>query len=214
MFVSFLFRILDSNLSRINVTYFQISADPSLVLTCVDAGVLLHAPLADETLLAVLALELLGDVMQRPVHLQAVFVGERLAAHLAGVRPHAGVIQHVDPQRVQLRQRLPADVAHKLPLGVRRHGPVLQVGVHVPLGALRRRRFADGRPLAALLLVSGQVGAQGGGVLELLATQLQQQTREQRPSGRLHHGENQTHRAGGYLRCTCSREPSRALTCA
>lgn len=68
-----------------------------------DAGVLLHAPLAHETLLTVFTLELLGDVMQRPVHLQAVFVGERLAAHLAGVRPHSRVIQHVDPQGVELR---------------------------------------------------------------------------------------------------------------
>lgn len=64
---------------------------------------LLHAPLAHKGLLTVFTLELFGDVVQRPVHLQAVLVGERLAADLAGVRPHARVIQHVDPQRVQLR---------------------------------------------------------------------------------------------------------------
>lgn len=81
---------------------------------------LLHAPLAHKRLLAVFTLELFGDVVQRSVHLQAVFVGERLAADLAGVRPHARVIQHVDAQRVQLRQRLPADVAHKFSSGVRR----------------------------------------------------------------------------------------------
>lgn len=63
---------------------------------------LLHAPLAHKRLVTVLALELLGDVVQRSVHLQAVLVGEGLAADLAGVRPHAGVIQHVDAQRVQL----------------------------------------------------------------------------------------------------------------
>lgn len=68
-----------------------------------DAGVLLHAALAHKTLLAIFTLELLGDVVQRAVHLQAVFVGESLAADLAGVRPHPRVIQHVDPQRVELR---------------------------------------------------------------------------------------------------------------
>lgn len=63
---------------------------------------LLHAPLAHERLLAEAALELLGDVVQRSVHLQAVFVGEGFVAHFAGVRPHARVVQHVDPQRVHL----------------------------------------------------------------------------------------------------------------
>lgn len=72
-------------------------------LTCVDAGVLLHAPLAHKRLLTVFTLELFGDVVQRPVHLQTVFVGERLATDLAGVRPHSCVIQHVYPQGVQLR---------------------------------------------------------------------------------------------------------------
>lgn len=57
-----------------------------------------HAPLAHEELLTVLALELLVEAVQRPVHIQVVFVGERLAAHLARVRPHPGVVQHVDPQ--------------------------------------------------------------------------------------------------------------------
>ena len=85
-----------------------------------QAGVLLHAALAHKGLLTVFTLELLGDVVQRTVHLQAVLVGERLAADLAGVRPHACVIQHVDPQGVELRQRLPADVAHKFSFGVRR----------------------------------------------------------------------------------------------
>lgn len=73
------------------------------VLTCMEAGVLLHAALAHKRLLTELTLELLGDVVQRSVHLQAVFVCKRLAADLAGVRPHAGVIQHVDTQRVELR---------------------------------------------------------------------------------------------------------------
>lgn len=72
-------------------------------LTCVKAGVLLHAPLAHKRLLTVFTLELFGDVVQRSVHFQAVFVGERLAADLAGVRPHARVIQHVDSQGVELR---------------------------------------------------------------------------------------------------------------
>lgn len=87
-------------------------------LTCVKAGVLLHAPLAHKRLLTVFTLELFGDVVQRSVHLQAVLVGECLAADFAGVRPHARVIQHVDPQGVELRQRLPADVAHKFSFGV------------------------------------------------------------------------------------------------
>ncbi len=67
-----------------------------------SARVLLHVPLADERLLTVFTLELFGDVMQRSVHLQAVFVGERLAADFAGMRPHARVGQHVDPQGVDL----------------------------------------------------------------------------------------------------------------
>lgn len=66
------------------------------------AGMLLHAPLAHERLLTEFALELFGDVVQRSVHLQTVFVSERLAADLTRVRPHTCVIQHVDPQRVQL----------------------------------------------------------------------------------------------------------------
>lgn len=64
---------------------------------------LLHAPFAHKRLLAEFTLELFGDVVQRSVHLQAMFVGERLPADLAGMRPHAGVIQHVDPQGVELR---------------------------------------------------------------------------------------------------------------
>ncbi len=72
-------------------------------LTCVKARMLLHAPLAHKRLLTVFTLELLGDVVQRSVHLQAVLVGESLAADLAGVRSHARVIQHVDPQGVKLR---------------------------------------------------------------------------------------------------------------
>lgn len=141
------------------------------------AGVLLHAALADKALLAVLALELLGGVVQRPVHLQAVLVGEGLVAHLARVRPHARVVQHVDPQRVQLGQRLAADVAHKLPLGVRRQRPLVQVVV-------ARRRLAERRPLAALLLVSRQVGPQRGRVLELFAAQLPQRKHGGSRSGR------------------------------
>lgn len=81
---------------------------------------LLHAPLAHKRLFAEFALELFCDVVQRSVHLQTVFVGERLAAHLAGVRPHARVIQHVDAQGVELWQGLPADVAHEFSFGVRR----------------------------------------------------------------------------------------------
>lgn len=137
-----------------------------------QAGVLLHAPLAHKCLLAVFALELLGDVVQHAVHLQAVLVGERLAAHLAGVGPHARVRQHVDPQRVQLRQRLPADVAHKLPPDVRRR-LVVQLAFRPLRGALLGRRFGDRRSLAPLLLVSGQVSLERGGVLELLAAELQ-----------------------------------------
>lgn len=67
-----------------------------------NAGVLLHAPLAHKRLLTVFTLELLGDVVQRSVHLQTVLVGERLAADLAGVGPHARVIEHVYAQGVQL----------------------------------------------------------------------------------------------------------------
>lgn len=67
-----------------------------------NAGVLLHAPLAHKRLLTVFTLELFGDVVQHSVHLQTVFVGERLAADLTGVRPHARVIEHVYPQGVQL----------------------------------------------------------------------------------------------------------------
>lgn len=89
-------------------------------LTCVETGVLLHAPLANKQLLAVFTLELLGESVQRPVNAQAVLVGERLATHFAGVRSHPRVIQHVDPERVQLRQGLAADVAHEFSLGVRR----------------------------------------------------------------------------------------------
>ena len=125
-----------------------------------DAGVLLHAPLAHKHLLTVRTLELFGDIVQRSMHLQAVFVGERLAADFAGVRPHACVIQHVDPQRVELRQRLPADVAHKLSFGVWRQVLLVQVAFHLALGALFYWGFGDGRSLAALLLVSGQVGAE------------------------------------------------------
>lgn len=140
--------------------------------TCVEAGVLLHAPLAYKQLLAVFTLELLGEPVQRPVDAQAVLVGERLAAHLAGVRPHPRVVQHVDPEGVQLRQGLAADVADELSLGVRRQGLVLQLALSLPLGSLFRRGFAQRRPVAALLLVPGQVRAERGGVLELLMTQL------------------------------------------
>lgn len=91
---------------------------------------------------------------------QAVLVGEGLAAHFAGVRPHPGVVQHVDPEGVQLRQGLSADVANKFPLGVRRLGLVLQLAVSLGLGNLCRRGLAEHRPVAALLLVSCQVRAE------------------------------------------------------
>lgn len=170
------------------------------------AGVLLHAALADEALLAVLALELLGGVVQSPVHLQAVLVGEGLVAHLARVRPHARVVQHVDPKRVQLGHRLAADVAHELPLGVRRQRPLVQIVVG-------GRRLAERRPLAALLLVSRQVGAQRGRVLELFAAQLR--TREHGgETVRTQEGANEGVKRKRNLRCTCSREPSRVSACA
>ena len=79
----------------------------------------LHAPLAHKGFLAVLTLELLSDVVQSSVHLQAVFVGEILAADFAGVRPHTRVIQHVDAQGVELWQSLPTDVAHEFSFSVR-----------------------------------------------------------------------------------------------
>lgn len=140
-----------------------------------QAGVLLHAALADEGLVTILTLELFGDVVEGAVHLEAVLVGEGLAAHLARVRPHARVVQHVDAQRVELGQRLAADVAHKLALGVgpRRLGVLAAVGEVRGGGGGRRRRLGGGRPLDALLLVAGQVGAQGGGVLEVFAAQLE-----------------------------------------
>ena len=99
-------------------------------------------------------------------------MGERLATDLAGVRPHASVVEHVNAQGVELGQSLPADVAHECPLGA---GCRLVVG-GVSLGFLHRTRLHhrlrdDG---CTLLLVSGQVGTQRGGILELLATQLQE----------------------------------------
>lgn len=45
-------------------------------LTSMEAGVLLHAPLAHKQLLAVFTLELLGEPVQRPVNAQAVLVCE------------------------------------------------------------------------------------------------------------------------------------------
>lgn len=129
-------------------------------LTSVEAGVLLHAPLAYKQLLAVFTLELLGEAVQRPVNAQAVLVCERLAAHFAGVRSHASVVQHVDPEGVQLRQGLSADVAHKLSLGVRRLGLVLEFTVSLSLGNLPSRGLTERRSVAALLLVSCQVRAE------------------------------------------------------
>lgn len=81
----------------------MVNLKASCALTCMEAGVLFHAALAHERLLAVFTLELFADVVQSSVHLQAVFVGERLAADLAGVWPHARVVQHVDAQGVELR---------------------------------------------------------------------------------------------------------------
>lgn len=129
-------------------------------LTSVEAGVLLHAPLAYKQLLAVFTLELLGEPMQRPVNAQAVLVGEGLAAHFAGVRSHPGVVQHVDPQRVQLGQGLSADVANKFSLGVRRLCLVLEFAVFLSLRSLRWRGLAERRSVAALLLVPCQVRAE------------------------------------------------------
>lgn len=129
-------------------------------LTSMEAGVIFHAPLADKQLLAVLTLELLGEPVQRAVNAQAVLVGEGLAAHFAGVRPHPGVVQHVDPERVQLRQGLSADVANKFPLGVRQLRLVLKLAVSLTLRNLGRRGLAERHPVAALLLVSCQVRAE------------------------------------------------------
>lgn len=125
-----------------------------------EAGVLLHAPLAYKQLLAVFTLELLGEPVQRPVNAQAVLVGERLAAHFTGVRPHPRVVQHVDPEGVQLGQGLAADVADKFSLGVRRLRLILQLALPLPLRSGFWRGFAERRAVAALLLVSGQVRAE------------------------------------------------------
>lgn len=87
----------------------------------------LHAPLAHKRLVAIFTLELFGDVMQRAMHLQTVFVSERLPTDLTGVWPDACVAQHVQSQRVELRQGFPTDVTHKLSLGVCHEGFVLTV---------------------------------------------------------------------------------------
>ena len=143
--------------------------------TCVGTGVFLHAPLADKGFTAELALELLGDVVQRRVHLQAVFVGKRLATDLAGVRPHASVVEHMDAQGVEFGQSLPADVVHECPLSACRRPVVGGVSLgFVHRAQLHRGLSDDGCKLAALLLMSSQVGTQRGGILELLATQLQE----------------------------------------
>lgn len=53
--------------------------------TCVKTGVFLHVSLAHEVLLTQFTLELFGDIVQCPVHLQAVFVGEGFSTDLTGV---------------------------------------------------------------------------------------------------------------------------------
>lgn len=98
--------------------------------------------------------------MQRPVNAQAVLVCERLATHFAGVRPHPSVVQHVDPERVELRQGLSADVANKFSLGVRRLCLVLKFTVSLGLRNLSWRGLAERRSVAALLLVACQVRAE------------------------------------------------------
>lgn len=76
------------------------------------------------------------------------------------MRSHPSVVKHVDPERVQLGQGLSADVANKLPLGVRRLCLVLEFIVSLTLGNVGRRGLAERRSVAALLLVSCQVRAQ------------------------------------------------------
>lgn len=74
------------------------------------------------------------------------------------MRSHPSVVQHVDPERVQLGQGLSADVANKFSLGVRRLCLVLEFAVSLPLRNLRG--LAERRSVAALLLVSRQVRAE------------------------------------------------------
>lgn len=59
---------------------------------------------------------------------------------------------------------------------MRRQSFVVQIVVCLGPGALLYWGFADGCSLTALLLVSGQVGTERGGVLELFAAQLHQET--------------------------------------
>ena len=76
------------------------------------------------------------------------------------------MVEHVNPQRVQLRKSLSTDVTDKLSLGA-------SLGPAVPLEALLAVGLGDpdqGRPLTLLVLVSGQMGPQRGRVLELLVT--------------------------------------------
>lgn len=76
------------------------------------------------------------------------------------------MVQHVDPQRIQLRKSLSTDVTDKLSLGA-------SLGSAVHLEALFTVGLGDpdqGGPLTLLVLVSGQMGPQRGSVLELLVT--------------------------------------------
>lgn len=70
------------------------------------------------------------------------------------------MVQHVDPEGVQLRQGLSADVANKFSLGVRRLGLVLKFTVSLTLRHLSWRGLAEPGSVAALLLVSCQVRAE------------------------------------------------------
>lgn len=70
------------------------------------------------------------------------------------------MVQHVDPEGVQLRQGLAADVADEFSLGVRRLRLILQLALSLPLRSVFCWGFAERRAVAALLLVSGQVRAE------------------------------------------------------
>lgn len=139
-----------------------------LGLSGVQAGVVLHAPLAHKGLVAVLTLELFGGVVQRAVHPQAVFVSEGFSTHFTGVRTDAGVAQHVQPQGVKLWQCFTANITDKISPGVSHRPLVLSVQ------STRLRAGVEGgagSALAALLFVPCQVSAQRGSVLELLTAQ-------------------------------------------
>lgn len=87
--VLFLWNVVYSNLSLKQIfnriLLKSIFLNPRCTCTCVKTGVFLHVPLAHEVLLTQFTLELFGDIVQCPVHLQAVFVGEGFSTDLTGV---------------------------------------------------------------------------------------------------------------------------------